>query len=112
MIPLPSTSIDPVTQGCNQLYAQIANQYRQLQQLLNNGVALVWNNPNGTPQQVVSTLGTQAAKVFQLSSILCSTLGAITGNIPSPMPPGWGATLNADGTVTLTAPTSSTSTGV
>jgi len=87
-------------------------EFRRLQGLLNQGAALVWNNPTGaTPQQVVSTMGTQAASIFQLSSILCSTLGAITGSTIGAMPPGWSYTVNADGTVTLTAPQSSTSTG-
>ena len=109
---LPSISTEPVTQGCNQLYTQINMEFRRLQGLLSQGATLVWSNPSGaTPQQVVSTMGTQAATIFELSSILCSTLGAFTGSTIGVMPAGWSYTANADGTVTLVAPASSTSTG-
>jgi len=106
MIPLPSTSTTSLERDCYRLYRQIGNQYTQLQNLLNNGADFVWNNPDGTAQQAVATLGTNAASVFELSNLLCGLIGSITGSTPSPMPVGWSYTANADGTVTLIAPTS------
>ncbi|MGD0768107.1 MAG: hypothetical protein ABSB42_07930 [Tepidisphaeraceae bacterium] len=113
-LPLLSFSpvVDPVAQGIQNLTLQINRAFSQLQSLLNTGAALVWNNPSGaTPQQVVSTMGTNAAAIFQLSGILTSSvLTPIVGSTVSIMPPGWSYVTSADGTVTLTAPSTSTST--
>ena len=78
-----------------------------LQGLLSSGATLVWNNPGGaTPQQVCDSFGTNAAALFQLSSLLCTLIGSITGTTPNPVPAGWTVIANSDGTVTLTPPAS------
>jgi hypothetical protein len=65
----------------------------------------VWHNPTATPEQVVAALGTNAAKVFQLSVALCTLLvQAGATDIPTSVPTGWTYVVNADGTVVLTAP--------
>ncbi len=104
MIPLPTASTTALTQSCNRLYAQIGAQLNQLQQLLANGTALIWNNPAASPQAVVAAMGANAGSVFQLSGACCGLIGSITGTAPNPVPSGWSVVINADSTVTLTPP--------
>ncbi len=105
MINISPPPIDPNAQAAANLWQQVCNRYTRLQSLLNVGANFVWANPSGlTPQQAVAYLGTNAAAVFQLSGLLCGLIGTISGTTPSPMPPGWAFTANADGTVTLTPP--------
>jgi hypothetical protein len=107
MISLPSTAGNPLGDEIQNFYNLIAAEYARLNNLLNLGSVLVWNNDTGaTPQTVVSTMGTCAGSVFTLSAMLCQLIGTIRGNAPNPVPTGWGVTINADNTVTLTPPTS------
>jgi hypothetical protein len=106
---LPSTSTNPLFQEIQNFTNSINFEYNRLVKLLNTGSTLVWNNDQGfTPQQVVSTMGQAGGSIFQLSSLLCGLLGAITSVTPNPVPVGWGVTINADNTVTLTPPSTST----
>ena len=85
-------------------------------QLLHSFAALyqeVWQNADGlTPQQVCDALGTKAANLFVVAGTMSNALYTIDpaglGTMVS-VPPGYAATLHADGTVTLvfTAPAAS-----
>jgi len=102
---LPSTSTDPVADGCQILYKQINTTYSQLQRLLDYGTTLIWDNPNGaTPQTVVSTLGPNAATIFILSGVVCGVLTTIDGTARNPMPAGWSFAAGSDGAIVLTPP--------
>jgi hypothetical protein len=96
---------DPLTAGVNNSIVQINAQFRQLVQLLTTLSKFVWNDPKYTPQEVVAAFGTYAANLFQLSGLLCSLIGSVTGTTPNPIPTGWTWSAATDGTVTLTAPT-------
>ena len=97
----------PLAAQTAQFWNQIQRVYNSLQSILQAGTNLVWNNPNATPQQVVAAFGTNAASLFQLSSLLCGLIGSVTGTTPNPVPAGWTITASADGTITLTPPTAS-----
>lgn len=105
-IQLPVPQTDPVAAGCDQLYTQIRYNLANLNRILDYGSTLVWNNPSGaTPQQVVSTMGQNATAIFTLSGILCNMLSAVSGTpVPDPMPVGWIATPQKDGSLILTPP--------
>ena len=65
----------------------------------------VWQNADGlTPQQVCDALGTKASSLFVVAGTMANALYTIDpaglGTMVS-VPPGYAATLHADGTVTL-----------
>lgn len=91
-----------VIQSGNQLYQQLIRQYL-------NAYNQVWNNPSASPAAIIAAMGTQAVKVFTLSSSLAQFLvnaGAVDTDgvpvIPVTIPPGWGVTFNNDGSATCT----------
>jgi hypothetical protein len=97
--------VDPITAGAAQLWAAIGTEFNRISALLQRGAIFIWNNPSdATPQQTVAAMGTNAAALFQLSSLICVLIGQITGTTPSVMPAGWSYAANSDGTVTLTPP--------
>jgi hypothetical protein len=107
MITLSPIQVDPSVFAANNYWQQVVREYGRLQSLLNQGGTLVWNNPYGlAPQQAINLFGTNGVALIQLSSLLCNLLGAIGSTTPNPVPAGWSVTPNADGTVTLTSPTS------
>ena len=78
-------------------------------QLLSNFRALyneVWHNADGlTPQQVCDALGSRAANLFIIAGTMANALYQIDPAGLGAMvdvPAGYTATINADGTVTLT----------
>ena len=78
-------------------------------QLLQNFRSLyneVWRNPDGlTPQQVCDALGGKASNLFVIAGTMAGALAQIDpaglGAMAS-VPAGYAATVNADGTVTIT----------
>ena len=80
----------------NQLFNQMVKSYMV-------AFNLVWNNPNATPDKVVTAMGVDAQKVFALSGALATYLvNAGATGIPTTMPTGWNYVANNDGSVTLT----------
>ena len=63
--------------------------------------SLTWSNKDATPEEVVSAMGNQAAKMFTLSAMIAQVLIAAGVPVAPGCPNGWSATLNADGTVTV-----------
>ena len=109
-IPLPPATNDTLQTEITNFYGQVNAEFNRLTTLLTIGSNLVWNNDQGyTPQQVISTMSTCAGSIFGLSSLLCGLLGTITGTTPNPVPAGWSVVINPDNTVTLAAPSVSTS---
>jgi hypothetical protein len=63
----------------------------------------VWDNPQGlTPQEVMDSLGTSAAELFQLSSLLVTTVNTAQPDTLDASQP-YEFTINPDGTVTVGA---------
>jgi hypothetical protein len=105
-INLTAPVVPPLTAGAAQLWAAVGAEFNRLSGLLQRGATFIWNNPSGaTPQQTVAAMGTNAAALFQLSSLVCTLIGQITGTTPGIMPAGWTYVANSDGSVTLTPPT-------
>ena len=77
----------------------------QMQRSFDTLSAFVWQNPLGfDPQTVLNGFGTEAADMFKLLNAYSGMVQAYTGTAPpSPVPAGWSYTVNADGTVTVTA---------
>lgn len=101
--PADQKTRETVTRAMSAGFAGIKGTFEQLKRL-------VWANPFGlTPQQVLDLLGgndedgknLSAAKLFAASDA-CVTLLNLTGEgITTVLPPGVTATINSDGTVTL-----------
>src|ERR1700733_10468042 len=105
MIPLNSSTGDPNVQAAVNYWNTVCGEYQRLQNILNRGTQLIWNNPNGlTPQESINLYGPNGVALVQLSGLLCGLLGAIGSTTPNPVPAGWALAPNADGTVTITGP--------
>ncbi len=111
-MPIPQIIVtkqpDALQRGVASTLTQANNLYQILANYLQTTGSFVWSNPGKkTPQEVVDAFGTNAADLFRLSGLLVDFLSAATNTkIPKPMPAGWTATPNADGTVILTPPES------
>ena len=80
------------------------NAYLAVKNALLQGKRMIWENPDKlTPQQAVTAMGTDAAKLFQASGKSLELL-ALLGEIVSIMPDGWSFTPHDDGTVTVIPP--------
>jgi hypothetical protein len=51
--------------------------YNMMVQAFNEGSKNFWNNPNASPQEIVDSLGSNAAEVFQLHSKLGQLLSEV-----------------------------------
>jgi hypothetical protein len=60
----------------------------------------IWNNPDFTPQQVLDSFGTDAARLFSDSSATQTFLAAVLDGY-EPLTPTAAYTINNDGTVTV-----------
>lgn len=96
--------------SANQVLGILQQQYQQLVQNGTRGYNLIWKNPQATPQQVITALGTSSAQVFQLAELniqILASAAAITG-IAAPVipavPTGWTLAFNQDGSATVTPP--------
>lgn len=115
---------DPLSLGNAQRTIQARNVLQQNINLLNQWIAWIYNNPcpspsappppvtipptpvtTATPQEVVDNLGASAGGLFTCAGALAAVIGATTGVTPQVPPAGWTATVNGDGTVTLTQST-------
>lgn len=91
---------------CKLMLARTAQQnYTMLVRLQKEGIAKVWDNPNGlTPQEVCDAAGTDAAQLFTVHGLLTECLIAIataSGIAPDIALPTKAFTKNVDGTVTV-----------
>ena len=110
---MPLFPTDPLSLGNAQRLIQARTVLTQNVSLLNQWLSWIYNNPNKnsdgtavTPQQVCDNLGASAGALFASAQALASVIGAATGITPAVPPTGWSATVNADGTITLTQVTS------
>ena len=85
-----------------------ANQFfRNAVIFLKQGKAGVWANPNATPIDIITAMGTGAVTRFTQSQALATVINTVTpGSVDLTPPAGWVLTINADGTGTavFTAP--------
>ncbi len=97
-------------QSTAQLQAAVAAQLRSstsqsLLQLKNQFVTnfnLVWAHPTLSPQEVFDSVGTDAAQLFLIAGTIQAAVNTLVpGLLPQTPPKAY--TINADGTVTVTA---------
>ena len=105
------TPVTDHTIAANTVLSNSEMLWRQMKDTYMHSYDLVWNNPVSPPAEVISAMGTQAAKIFQHSAIIGQLLAADgatygpKGNrkpVPATIPNGYAATANPDGTVTIT----------
>jgi hypothetical protein len=89
------------------LKLQAKNIYSNMVNVFNRGSKMFWDNPNATPEQIASSLGTDAKQLFELHYKLGQLISSV-----NPSDISFGAsvigqfTMNDDGTVTVNhAPT-------
>lgn len=86
------------------LWNATKRQYQACQGYLNLLSSTVFNRTDGqTAQQAVTALGTTAASVLQIATLIAVVLTGITGAPVVAIPATWNVTYNPDGTVTLLA---------
>ena len=61
-----------IKQNANQLFGV-------MRQTFTGSYNLVWNNPNATPEAVVTALGPDADRIFESSSLTASLLNFVSG---------------------------------
>ena len=54
-----------------------ANSYKKLLDIQTSGIDTVWHDPNFTPQEILTVLGNDAVKIFQVHGILTDCIKAI-----------------------------------
>lgn len=88
-----------------QILELAAHTHRQTVSQQNDGISILWNNYMGlTPQEVCDALGTDAAKIFRMHSLLTTYLVAVAevdGISAEVSVPTNAFTANSDGTVTI-----------
>lgn len=62
----------------------------------------IWANKQHTPEQILEAYGADGAELFRLSNLLASLYQEITGQPLQVVPNGIVATVNEDGTVSIT----------
>jgi len=87
------------------LKLQAKNIYSNMVGVFNRGSKMFWDNPNATPEQIASSLGTDAKQLFELHYKLGQLIASVD---PLAIAPGSSVigqfTMNEDGTVTINPP--------
>ena len=85
-----------------QIISQAKSTYNQLVSVFNNGSKMFWRNPNATPSEIASALGSDAAEIFNLHSKIGNLLLEINPNaIQEGLSVVGNFTINDNGTVTI-----------
>jgi hypothetical protein len=98
-------------QVANRIKNQTKQTFQNMVNAFNNGSQTFWNNPQATPTQIATALGTDAKEVFELHYALGQLINSIK---PESIQQGWAAigqfTMNENGTVTIFDPMATTTT--
>lgn len=100
-------AVDPAVEVANQLKEHLKQTYRYVVASFTEGAQLFWANPNGIPaQDIAAALGPDGQEVFALHWQLGQFIASVK---PEAVQPGLNLVgefeYNADGSVTVTAPT-------
>lgn len=94
--------ITPAIRISSQIKQTARGTYQQLLTTFENSVRLFWRNPQATPAEIASALGTDAREVFQLHAKLGALLNEIKpGCIANAVNVIGDVTYNDDGTITV-----------
>jgi hypothetical protein len=80
------------------------NSYKTISEIQKQGISLLWEHPELTPQEIIDELGENAVKVFQYHGALTEylvTLATLEGINPDIKLPPNAFTVNQDGTITV-----------
>lgn len=66
-----------LTQVANRIKRFSSETYNQLLRAQNQGIDLVWNHPQLTPQEIIDALGEDAVKIFQYHGALTEYIVAL-----------------------------------
>lgn len=108
----PSNEPTPAMRQANQIKQSVRTTFQAMVQAFNHGTKQFWNNPQATPSQISSALGTDAKEVFELHAKLGSLLAQVR---PEAIQEGLSLvgefSYNDDGTVTIKPKAPSTAPG-
>jgi hypothetical protein len=76
--------------------------YKEIEAFYTAQYNAVWKSKNATPQQVITRMGTNAAKLFSLAAELATILIHAGSDVPTTTPAEYSVTINADGSATVT----------
>jgi hypothetical protein len=81
---------------------QAKNVYNNMVSVFNRGSKIFWDNPNATPEQIASSLGSDAKQLFELHYKLGQLISSVDPLVIYPGSSVIGQfTMNEDGTVTV-----------
>jgi len=106
LITVPSTTkpmVDPVEQTYKQCIAMSSSLAYQLEMQHTALFNKIWKNPDVTVEQILIKYGTDATKLFQVSSAIQDVLIAVNPNY-KPLVPLCQVYFNEDGSATTIAP--------
>jgi hypothetical protein len=100
---------DPAQSVANNLKLSTKQTFFMMKNAFNAGSSNFWNNPRATPTQIASALGSDAKEVFELHYALGQLIASVK---PEAISNGLSLigqfTMNDDGTVTISTPTTTT----
>ena len=101
-IPFTLTKDQIIAQAINSNINQDELSLEQFKQSFQRSFEFIWNNPNvGTPQEILTAYGTQAAQLFIDAQNIVKAIMTIDPSYLPPTPP-MAFTIEADGNVTVT----------
>lgn len=101
--PITPPSLTAVQVQAAAFTTRMNNLYNGLDLLFSQLARFIYGNPN--PQDAFDAFGTGAGDLFTAAAAYAALVLAYEGiTVPSPVPPGATIVINADGTVTYTAP--------
>lgn len=81
---------------------KLSQSYLSLQSTLREVSKIVWQNLDLTPQQVLDGVGSDAANLFRIASLVSQIMTIASGvETPAVRPENYSVVLNQDGTVTV-----------
>lgn len=71
------TKAQKLTNAKNRILSFSVDNFNNLIKAQNDGIRLVWNNPELTPQEIIDKLGSDAIKIFQYHGALTELITQI-----------------------------------
>lgn len=103
ILSISKNELDKLDQTSQKIIYSTIKMYKDSARVFNRGALFFWKNPNFTPSEIASKLGTNAVDIFKLHYALGQFLSSID---PESISDGLSVigefTMNSDGTVTIT----------
>ena len=101
----PATT--PAQKAANNITRIIQNSYAGFTNSIKTGLTILWNNPEATPQDIATALGTSGVEILQLAELAATTIQSAATIDGAPVPAisitnsNYSITMNGDGSVTI-----------